>query len=185
MYVQHNTRRLGSLATGLLLVIFCGCQTTWAERKAAWHGPPYDRPYPLGQVSDAHWETQQTNAEASDFVFYDHEFKGDTAELTPGAKKHLMQIALRLPHVPFPVVIEESPENAKPDLDVDRRKTVVEQLARLGVDEVEQRVVIASALADGITAVEGEQAYYQTIYTNFGNGGGTGRRFGGVGGFFR
>ena len=53
-----------------------------------------------------HWETQQTNAEAADFLFYDHEFrydtKGrvDTAELTPGAKKHLMQVALRLEHVP-------------------------------------------------------------------------------------
>ena len=40
--------------------------------------PSFDRPFPLGQVTDSIWETQQTNAEASDFVFYDHEFTGDT-----------------------------------------------------------------------------------------------------------
>src|ERR1041384_4859886 len=59
-------------------------------------GPAYDRPFPLGQVTDSFWETQQTNAEGADFIFFDHEFKGNTAELAPGAKKHLQQIALRL-----------------------------------------------------------------------------------------
>ena len=71
--------------------------------------PQVDRPFPIGQVTDSFWETQQTNAEAADFIFYDHEFRGNTAELAPGAKKHLEQVALRLEHVPFPVVIEESP----------------------------------------------------------------------------
>ena len=101
--------------------------------RRSYRGPGADRPFPLGQVSDSFWETQQTNAEAADFIFYDHEFKGNTAELGPGAKKHLMQIALRLEHVPFPVVIEESVHNAKPELDQARRQTIVEQLARLGV----------------------------------------------------
>ena len=64
-------------------------------RKAARRGPGYDRPFPVGQVTDAFWETQQTNAEAADFIFYDHEFKGNTAELGPGAKRHLEQVALR------------------------------------------------------------------------------------------
>ncbi len=60
------------------------------------YGPPHDRPFPVGQVTDAHWETQQTNAEAADFIFYDHEFRYDatgnhvdTAQLSPLAKKHL------------------------------------------------------------------------------------------------
>src|SRR5687767_9698199 len=80
--------------------------------RRSYRGPGADRPFPLGQVTDAHWETQQTNAEAADFIFYDHEFRmdtrtrTDTAELTPGGKKHLQQIALRLEHTPFPVVIE-------------------------------------------------------------------------------
>src|SRR5262245_33156917 len=50
-----------------------------------------DRPFPIGAVTDRFWETQQTNAEAADFIFYDHEFVGDTAQLTPLAKRHLEQ----------------------------------------------------------------------------------------------
>src|ERR1043165_5987497 len=68
--------------------------------RGANRGPGAERPFPLGQVTDSFWETQQTNAEAADFLFYDHEFRfdtrsrQDTAELTPGGKKHLAQIAL-------------------------------------------------------------------------------------------
>ena len=168
----------------MLLLLAGGCQMC-GPRMVARRGPSYDRPFPFGQVSDAIWETQQTNAEASDFVFYDHEFEGNTPELSPGGKKKLAQVALRLEHVPFPVVIEESPQRRRPKLDAARRDEVVAQLTRLGVDDVAGRVVIASALAEGITAMEGEQAYYQTVNNNFAEGGGAGRRFGGLGGFFR
>src|SRR5688572_29979218 len=97
------------LLTALALAALAGCHHSehcgdggggwggWFGR--GYRGAPADRPFPLGQVSDAHWETQQTNAEAADFIFYDHEFRGNTAELAPGAKKHLMQVALRLEHV--------------------------------------------------------------------------------------
>ena len=145
-------------------------------------GPAYDYPFPVGQVTDAFWETQQTNAEASDFVFYDHEFVGDTEKLAPGAKKHLMSVALRLEHVPFPVVIEQSQHNRTPELDVKRRRTVVEQLARIGVENAEDRVVIAGTLAAGVTSIEAEQAYQEVINDSYGDGG---RRFGGFGGVFR
>ncbi len=151
-------------------------------RGGAQVGPPHDRPFPLGQQTDAFWETQQTNAEAADFIFYDHEFTGETAILAPGAKRHLEEVALRLPHVPFPVVIEQSMFNAKQDLDQARRQTIVMQLARLGVTNAEERVVIASAFAEGFTALEGERTYYSGIT---GGGGGGGRRFGGSGGMYR
>ena len=131
--------------------------------RGADQGPPYDRPFPLGQVTDSFWEAQQTNAEAADFVFFDHEFKGNTAELAPATKPKLMQVALRLEHVPFPVVVEQSVNNKRPQLDQARKKTVVEQLARLGVVNAEKRVVIAPAMAEGFTAVEGEAAYYRTL----------------------
>ncbi|MEZ6071223.1 MAG: hypothetical protein R3C10_13350 [Pirellulales bacterium] len=170
---------------GLLAVLWAGgCRS--ARREGA-DGPPYDRPFPLGQVSDSFWEAQQTNAEGSDFVFYDHEFTDDTAELAPAAKDKLMQVALRLEHVPFPVIVEQSPDNRTPELDQQRRRTVVEQLARLGVEGAEARVVVAPALVRGITAIEGERAYYSTLYTGYGGYGGgySGRRFGGYGGFYR
>jgi len=158
-----------------------GSRGLFGRRNA--RGPGADRPFPLGQVSDAHWETQEANAEAADFIFYDHEFKGQTAELAPGAKKHLMQVALRLEHVPFPVVIEESLHNAKPELDQARRQTIVEQLARLGAANSEERVIVANAFPEGYTGIEAEGSYYNVLGDNF--GGGAGRRFGGTGGVYR
>ncbi len=150
-------------------------------------GPEYDPPFPLGQVSDSFWETQQTNAEAADFIFYDHDFSGDSATLTPGATRKLEAVALRLEHAPFPVVVEESPHRGRPELDQKRRQVVVEQLARLNVDPefLEGRVTVAPAFPWGITAIEAERGYYQSLSGNFAGGAGTGRRFGGNGALFR
>jgi len=146
-------------------------------------GPPYDRPFPLGQVTDAHWETQQTNAEAAKFIVYEHEFVGDTAKLTPKGEKHLVQIAIRMDHVPFPIVVEQSPEGRYPQLDGQRRQTVVGYLRGLGLEQFENRVIVAPAFSEGLRAVEGEAAYYSTFGNQF--YGGAGRRFGGYGGVFR
>ena len=154
-----------------------------AQRWSRKYGAPHDRPFPVGQVSDAFWETQQTNAEAADFTFYDHEFRGDTAELGPGAKRHLEMVAMRLEHVPFPIVIEQSQHNAKPQLDAARRQTIVMHLNRMGVTGADERVVVAGAFAEGFTAIEGERAFYNGILGS--GGGGTGRRFGGTGGMYR
>src|SRR5262245_15045664 len=144
--------------------------------RRGYRGPGADRPFPLGQVTDSFWETQQTNAEAADFIFYDHEFKGNTAQLAPGGKKHLEQ-------VPFPVVIEESPHNTQPELDQQRRQTLVEQLGRLGLPNAEERVVVANAFPEGYTGIEGENSYYNVLGNAF--NGGAGRRFGGYGGTYR
>ena len=148
------------------------------------YGAPHDRPFPIGQVSDSFWETQQTNAEAADFTFYDHEFRGDTAELGPGAKRHLEMVAMRLEHVPFPVVIEQSQHNAKPQLDAARRQTIVMHLNRMGVTNADERVVVAGAFAEGFTGIEAERSFYNGILGG-GFGGGAGRRFGGTGGMYR
>jgi hypothetical protein len=177
------------LAAGCLLLSGCECCPGWlgGRRAGVPHeqrvGPPYDRPFPLGQVTDAHWETQQTNAEAAKFILYDHEFVGDTAKLTPKGEKHLVQIALRLDHVPFPVVVEQSPEGRYPQRDVQRRQSVIRYLRALGLERFENRVVVAPAFAPGLSAVEGEAAYYETFGDQF--YGGAGRRFGGYGGVFR
>ena len=101
-------------------------------RRGSRMGPEVDRPFVLGHATDAFWETQQTNAEAADFVFYDHEFVGDTAVLSPAARRHLESVAIRLGKVPFPIVIEQSRNNTKPDLDRQRRRSILEQLGRMG-----------------------------------------------------
>jgi len=176
-----------SFAYRFLPVVCClgllaGCQSSCPKVAK---GPGYDRPFPLGQVTDAHWETQQANAEAADFIFYDHEFEGATPRLTPAGKKHLMQVALRLDHVPFPVVVEESPDRRAPDVDAMRRKALLASLSELGVEGVEDRVVVAPAFPEGLTASEGEAAYYSSFGSDYGYGGGAGRAFSGRGGYYR
>ncbi len=161
-----------------MLALGSGC----AQHPTLDMGPEHDRPLPIGAVTDSHWETMQTNAEAADFVFYDHEFSGDTASLAPGAKRHLEQVAMRLEHTPFPIVIEQSMHNASPELDASRRVAIIEHLARMGLPNVAGRVVIAPAFAEGITAVEAQQSYGAVIG---GQGQSFGRRFGGSGGSYR
>lgn len=176
----------------LISLAASGCAHCCGER--GHNGPPgaaHDRPFPPGQVTDSHWETMQTNAEAADFIFYDHEFRYDTrthvdtAELAPGGKKKLMQVALRLEHVPFPVVVEESQHGARPELDEARRQTVIRELNRLGVTGADGRVVVAGALAEGFTGVEAEGAYLNVVAPGSARGGGLGRSGGGIGGVYR
>ena len=72
------------------------CVLLGLSAPGCYHGnvrPSYDRPFPLGAVTDVFWKTQQTNAEATDFILYDHEFKGNTAQLAPLARRHLEEIA--------------------------------------------------------------------------------------------
>lgn len=166
-----------------LAAMLCGCMPL-AVGCHLGGGPGYDPPFALGQVTDAHWETQQTNAEAADFIFYDHDFVGDSARLTPDAQDKLMSVALRLPHVPFAVVVERSPHDEKPELDGRRRRVIVEQLARLGALESEGRVVVAGNFAEGFTAMEGDRVYRRAMSATYGNGG-LGRRGGGFSGGFR
>ncbi|ASV76807.1 hypothetical protein THTE_4206 [Thermogutta terrifontis] len=162
---HRGWRCFAAIPWGLLsVVLLVGCHTPKVSHEAKM-GPVYDRPFPLGQVTDAHWETMQTNAEAADFIFYDHEFVGQTADLTPLGRKHLLSVALRLEHVPFPVVVEESPRGENPQLDEARRQTIVNQLVQLGLNRemVEARVVVAPAFTEGLSAIEGEAAYYSTL----------------------
>ncbi len=122
--------------------------------------PPYDRPFPLGQVSDAFHEIQQTNAEAADFILYDYEFLGENGKeaiLNPKGREHMTQIARRLPHVPFPIVIEmtEKTNDVQKNqellsIDEKRRANVVmwlqkfyEDDPRVSPEEIAGRVVIA------------------------------------------
>ncbi len=100
-----------------------------------------------------------TNAQASSFVFYDHEFVGDTTKLNVPGQKHLLQVAVRLRHVPFPVVVEETPNHKNPRLDAARREAILDRLAELGLCDLDARVIIAPAIAEGILGPEAEEIY--------------------------
>ncbi|MBQ9456307.1 MAG: hypothetical protein Q4A17_12710 [Thermoguttaceae bacterium] len=147
----------------------CGNNGCFGSNRAKPAMPPYDRPFPLGHVSDAFWETQQTNAEAADFILYDYEFVETSATLTPMGRDHMTQIARRLPHVPFPIVIEMSEKTNDPkenrdliQIDETRRANVVMWLQKFYADDptmdpeqIANRVVIAP---DFVYQVNAERA---------------------------
>lgn len=133
--------------------------------------------YPLGSVMRSHLHTEQTNAEATDFVFNLVHFTGETAHLTPDGKDHLMEVAARMRSAPFPVLIERTPNNANPQLDAERRVLVARYLADLGNPDADQRTIVAVPYDRGFNSFEGEADYYSNFnfqgnQNNFGNGGG-------------
>lgn len=65
-------------------------------------------PRPFGSVVDAFNNIQETNAEASDFVIYQHEWIGATSQLGSAGQDHIKEIARRLSATPFPVLVEPS-----------------------------------------------------------------------------
>lgn len=165
----------------------------------AWTGCdwPYGRPKPhgLGAISDQVWCQQEHNAEASDFVIYDHEFKKDGTRLNTAGEDHLKQIVARLQAgQDFPVLVERTMCSADPDseykypvhpnpkLDMARREVVVRAMSALGVPDADQRVVVSPALTAGMSSSEAEAAYQAGMQGINSNAGGMGLG-GGFGGF--
>ena len=159
-------------------------------------------PTPLGAYSDQAWKLQEGNAEASDFVIHEHEFRGNTSKLNSQGESHVRQVAARMAENGYPVIIESSsmstresdvhgfPVHNDPALDQRRREVLVHTLIELGAKDVENKVVIGPALTPGYELIEGQAAYARSLSGfNRGNsgrggsgGGSSGGGFGGGGG---
>lgn len=144
---------------------------------------------PLGSTVLAHIQVMETNGEAADFIIYQHEFVGQTAELNSAGKDHVLEVAARMRSTPFPVLVERSENNSDPELDALRRNLIAQILFDLGNPDAQQRTVVAPSYGPGYTGLRGEQMYYQHIYQGgMNNGFGGGMNNGGIGnnggGFF-
>lgn len=150
---------------------------------------------PLGMISDNIWQMQEHNAEASDFIVYQHEFKLNQARLNTAGEDHVKQIAERLlAGQDFQVLVERGmttarentkykyPVHPNPELDMQRRDVIIRCLTALGVPDAEERVVVAPALAPGFKATEASGTYLRGMGGFGGGGGGFGG--GGFGGGF-
>jgi hypothetical protein len=139
---------------------------------------------PLGKINEAWYYEMQTNAEASDFVLHDLDFVGQTTELTPDGKDHILEIAARMRSAPFPVLIERAPNNADPELDMARRTLVTQVLCDLGNPDATQRVVVATDYGPGFWSPQAQRMYYRHVQSGMGGGyGGNGGGMGGGAGF--
>lgn len=163
-----------------LLAVFSGC--------CRWRSQAIPDRYPLGSIPRAHFHAMQTNAEAADFIIHRNDFIGDTTELTPEGKDHVLEIAARMRSAPFPVIVERNENNSNPQLDAERRTSVALILGDLGNGDAEQRTFVSHAYGRGLRAVEGEFDYYRYVYSRggfggFNGGGGTFNQVGGFNGF--
>lgn len=141
---------------------------------------------PLGSTVRSHYQVMETNGESMDFIIHQHEFMGETAELTPDGKDHILEIAARMRSAPFPVVIERTWNNADPELDGHRRNLVAHILTDLGNPDAQHRTVVATSYGPGYNSVQAEPMYYQHVLSGGGFGGGYGsygNNFGTYGGF--
>lgn len=143
--IESTVRRF--FLTAMLCGVVCGCARTL----------PAPNVLPLGSVSRAHWHVMETNGEASDFVLYCNEFVDDSAELSPYGRDHIMEIAARMPSVPFPVLVQRSQDNSNPQLDAARRDVVVGLLIRLGNSDADCRTVVSQPYSDGVHSQEAER----------------------------
>ena len=109
MRLWYQLRR--KTAVGLLVCATaasggCGHVFPWRAKVAHPLPPP---PAPVGTLTTPIWRIQEANAEASDFVIYQHEFEVDGVRLNYAGEDHVKQIAARLQDgLRFPVVIERT-----------------------------------------------------------------------------
>lgn len=193
-----NSLRIAALLTAPVLSTLPGC----ASHRDAWmYFEPPSAPTPLGTYVDEFNQIQEENAEPAKFIVSQHEFEAN--ELVNGrnvggyrlneyGEDHVRKIAEQLRNaVEYPVVVERSrttaladtrfqyPVHFDPELDLKRRAVVVEALKVLGVQDADERVVVAPSFAQPQTSVEAAAAY---SYSQYGGGFGRGIGTGGIGG---
>lgn len=175
MKVSSATR---AIVVAAAVLGFAGCHHRYHDCKDIPHGAI---PQPIG-THVCQWQTEQmARAEQDDFVIYRYEWLRDSAQFSPYGGRHMMGIAGRLPHAPFPVVIEPSDDAT---LDQARREAATRMLAELGMPDAADRVVIGAPEAEGLFGQEAPQVTEELFDTR-----GGGRRpasgFGGFRGGFR
>lgn len=196
--VKHAAR-CGYLLLLAVVPATAGCGVAAAP---LFYQPP-NPPTMLGTSVDQMMEQQETNAEASKYVVYEHEFQHRMLtdgkrvglnRLNAAGEDHLKAIAENARGGGnFPIVVERSrsssqegtefqyPVHHNPELDMRRREVVVAALASLGVADAEDRVVVAPAFAQPYTAGQAARAYSGSMSGGGGGGGFGGGGFGGGG----
>ena len=140
---------------------------------------------PLGSTVRAHYQVMQTNGEAADFILYNHDFVGETAELTSDGKDKIMEISARMRSDPFPVLVERSENNSNPELDAMRRNLIAQILSDHGNPDADQRTIVSQSYGLGFNSIQAESNYYRYLFSNGGNNNfGNGNAGGGFGGGF-
>jgi hypothetical protein len=148
---------------------------------------PGSLPDPNGARVRGFQLVQTNKAEMDDFVVYLQEWYMGGRELGPYGEYHIVQMAQRMPHTPFPVLVQVAPD---PAINEHRRRVVIEKLAAAGVVDAPNRVILGRPEAEGLNGPESFRVYQGMLWSTgqsagfsggFGAGGGFGGGFGGGG----
>jgi hypothetical protein len=114
---------------------------------------------PLGAVMAANFRPMVANGQAADLVLFRMDFLHGCESLNAHGADRLARMASQLGHLPFPIIIERTPE---PGLAETRRAAVLALLAREGVPVPPERVIIGPRLSVGLTGPDAMrvQQYY-------------------------
>ncbi len=136
------------IPVSLLVFAVSGCATTSScESECA--EIPVPNMYPLGAISQTHYDLMQANAEAADFCIPKSEFEPGSTDLTEVGRDHVLELSARMQETPFPVLVERGSDS---DLNTRRREMVVRVLADLGNADAEHRTVVSPAYNNGMPA---------------------------------
>lgn len=158
------------LLAGSLVV--AGCQA--GERRCA-DVPNGALPLRPGSYSCQWQRAHMQAAEVDDYVIYDHEWLGRTAEPSPYGRRHLDELARRMLVEPGIVLIAPPPDSIRPELDEalneERRQAVIEHLAAAGVEAAEDLVRIGHSRAEPLYGEEAARVGTSRLSGRAGMGG--------------
>lgn len=140
------------------------CKKTWWRSQTEWWRNQTEAqecftPKPFGFCVATVLDTQVTNAAIDQQVLYNYDFKHpDTrrvGELSERGRAQLMKIAKSMEQTGYPVVIQST---STPEFDAQRRETVLQHLAELGMPAEPESVAVSSTPTVGIGG-KGERAF--------------------------
>lgn len=116
--------------------------------------------------------TQIAKGDAAQMVLYEYDFHPSEARLNCHGMMRLLQIARKLPRVPFPLLIQ--PSLVDPALDQARRQVVVDTLLSLEPSMSVERVIIALPPARGLDGIDAELIHARVLRLSAGGAPGSG-----------
>lgn len=179
------SRWLSVLLSGAGLLAAGGCKSDCGHHCNEY--PPGAMPQPRGSLACQWQQAQAERAEQDDFVFYGNEWENGGASQNLYGQDHVDRIADRVMQAPYSVVVARS---GNPPLEEARRQTLIAALAAHGVEDAQDRVIIARPQAEGLRGLEAPRltnGYLQAgvaggLGGGAGGGGGGGGGAGGIGG---
>lgn len=129
-------------------------------------------PQPLGSHACAWQSAQDALAEKDDFVIYQYEWQGESAELAPFGRRHIAVLKPRLMTQLSSIMVEPS---ANPAIDNQRKGTLVALLTSHGITDAESRVRVGYPTAEGLYGPDSqrlERGYFRGGAGQGGLGGG-------------